>query len=62
MVQMRANKFGYEPYFCQLTTIFQLTLILKLEIRSRKNIAQRYHKATPKNIMSLKTYFEKETS
>lgn len=61
MVQMWANKFGYVAYFCQLTTICQLTLILKLEIRSHKNLAQGYNKATPKN-MSLKTYFQEETS
>lgn len=62
MVQMWASEFGYVPYFCQLTTIFQVTLILKLEIWSHKNLTQGCHKATPKSIMSLKTYFEKETS
>lgn len=58
---MWANKFGYVAYFCQLITIFQLTLLLKLEIWSRKNLAQGYNKAIPKNIMSLKSYFQKET-
>lgn len=62
MVQMWNNKFDYVVYFCQLTTILQLTLILKIEIWTHKKLAQGYSKTTPKNRMSLKTcYFEKET-
>lgn len=62
MVQMWTNKFGYVVYFYQLTTILQLTLILKIEIWTHKKLAQGYSKTTPKNRMSLKTcYFEKET-